>query len=424
MEQLNLSWQLDEVTWLAGTVAFLVAAAVSLTTAAQAPGKKGQLTIWLLTLAALATISAGTVTAAMTGWTAVIALWLWLLPPNRSTYWLLLPLLGLWAVAGLAQWPAWAGMMLLVTAVIQMGVWPLSGWRALADDLPWPLAILLLALLPVMGLSLLARFPEAGQMGVAYGLVGTIFGLLGVLIGLRRAWSGMAKPMRAVAGLAQVQVNIAFLAAVWGGREAALAETRLLLAVAVLYLAAGRLQARWQLIGPVVALAALAGLPLTAGFAGLSALYSAWWGNGRFLLILVLAILHVPLVTAGFWLVRRQTAETAPSPLEVGAWLLPAIGLITFTGLGNATVPIWLIILLPFALGLIAMRFSPKVSEVRAILRRAFMFSRPRFWPRQLPTLLVTNVGTALREAARILEGETGLLWLLAFVVILLLIRT
>jgi hypothetical protein len=70
------------------------------------------------------------------------------------------------------------------------------------------------------------------------------------------------------------------------------------------------------------------------------------------------------------------------------------------------------------------MRFSPKVSEVRAILRRAFMFSRPRFWPRQLPTLLVTNVGTALREAARILEGESGLLWLLAFVVILLLIRT
>jgi hypothetical protein len=83
-----------------------------------------------------------------------------------------------------------------------------------------------------------------------------------------------------------------------------------------------------------------------------------------------------------------------------------------------------LVVLLPFALGLIATRFGTSVNEVRIILRRAFMFSQPRFWPRQLPALLVTNAGIALREAARILEGESGLLWLLAFVVILLLVRT
>jgi hypothetical protein len=36
---------------------------------------------------------------------------------------------------------------------------------------------------------------------------------------------------------------------------------------------------------------------------------------------------------------------------------------------------------------------------------------------------MVLDLGTAVREAARILEGEKGLVWLLAFVVIVLLVR-
>jgi hypothetical protein len=283
--------------------------------------------------------------------------------------------------------------------------------------------ILQQTLLPIIGLSLLVRFPEASQLGPANRSVVTIFGLLGILMGLRQTWSQLTHPMRAVAGLAQIQANITILAAVWGGPDVALAETRLLLAVAVLYLALDQLTARWQLIGPVWAVAALAGLPLTAGFVGRVTLYTVWWENGRFLLVLVLALLHIPLVTAGLWLVWRQTAASPPPLLEIVAWSLPVMGLISFAGLSNTSVFIWLAVLIPFILGLMALRFSAGLHEVRAILRRAFMFAWPRFLPRQFPTLLVTNVGTALREAARILEGESGLLWLLTFVVILLLVR-
>jgi hypothetical protein len=352
-----------------------------------------------------------------------MVLWLWQLPQRRATYWLLLPLLGLWAAAGLASWPVWTGVALLVTAVLQMGVWPLAGWRALRADLPQPLLILLLTLLPLNGLAVLVRFPEAAQAGMAYGLLVTALGLLGVLLGLRQAWGQLAQPMSVVAGLAQVQMNIALLTAVWGGRAAGLAEARVLLAIAIVGLAAGRVQARWRLIGPLVALAALAGLPLMAGFAGRAALYTVWWQNGRFLLVLLLALMHIPLITAGLWLIWRQTAEESPSILATVSWFLPVVGLLSVAGWRDTPVVVWLALLLPALIGVVALRFEAALLEARAILRRAFMFAWPRDWVRQTPTAVLANVGTALREAARILEGEGGLLWLLVFVVILLLVR-
>lgn len=423
MEQLDVAWRLDEVTWLAGGVVFLLAVAVSLVPDTRKENRERQVMIWLLVAATLVTAAAETAAAIMTGWTVVAILWFWLLPRNRLTYWLLLPLLGLWGSVGLSQGTAGMAIMLLSTAAILMGVWPLSGWRSLVEELTLPFSILLLTLLPIIGLSLLGRFPQASQIDVAYKLVITIFGLLGMLMGLRQTWGQLLYPKRAMTSLAQLQANLAFLVVLWGGPEVALGEIRLLLAVVILYLAVGRLQASWQLTGPLVALVSLIGLPLTAGFAGRASLYSAWGENGRFLLILVLTLLHVPLVTAGFWLLRRQTEELPPSPIEIAAWSLPAIGLISFAGLRDTSILIWLAVLLPFVLGLIAMRWVTDLPEVRTVLRRAFMFSWTRFWPRQLPGFLATNVGTALHEAARILEGESGLLWLLAFVVILLLVR-
>lgn len=423
MEQIPLSWQLDEITWQLGGVVLLLAVAVSLFLTSQDLTIKERVVIWLLAAATVAAVSAETVAAIMTSWTAVIVVWLWLLPQKRTTYWLLLPLLGLWGAASLGQWPVWASGVLLATAVLQMGVWPFSGWRILGEELPAPLIILLYTYLPITGLALLARFPETSQIGQGYGLIVTALGLLGVLMGLRQTWSQLLNPTRAVAGLAQVQVNVALLAAVWGGREAAWAEAQVLLAIAVLYLAVGQVQAKWQLISPLLALAALAGLPLTAGFVGRVALYTVWWENGQILLVLVLALLHIPLITAGFWLMWPRTAVEAPSPLVLGTWFLPLLGLITLAGLGNAPFFVWPTVLLPFILGLIATRFGSELGEVRTILRRAFMFSWPHFLPRQLFSSSLTSLGLALREAARILEGESGLLWLLTFVVILLLVQ-
>ena len=414
-----LSWQLDAITWQWGGVVVLLATAVSFL---PTPNNKDRLPIWLLATATIATISAATIAAMMTGWTAVTIIWFWLLPQKRASYWLLLPLLGFFAALAWAQWPLWAGGALLVTAVLQMGVWPLSGWRILQEELPTPLAILLNTYSPLTGLALLVRWPEAGQAGMVYGLIVTVLGLLGVLLGLRQTWGYLSNPTRAVGGLAQIQVNVALLTAVWGGSEAALAEARLLLAIAVLYLAAGRIHVRWQLSSPLIALAALAGFPLTVGFMSRATLYSAWWTDGRFLLAFVLALLHIPLVTAGFWLVWQQPAESPPAGRYIIAWTLPLVGLFSLAGLSGTPLVIWLMLLLPFILGLLATRWSAQLDEVHDILHGAFMFSRPPFLQNQSLTAVITSFGLALREAARILEGENGLLWLLAFVVILLLV--
>jgi hypothetical protein len=134
--------------------------------------------------------------------------------------------------------------------------------------------------------------------------------------------------------------------------------------------------------------------------------------------------MHIPLVTAGFWLIWRQPAETPPARRLIIAWSLPLLGLFTLAGLSNTPVVIWLTLLLPIILGITATRLNAQVDEIRAIVRRAFMFSRPQFWQSHWLTTPITSLGLALREAASILEGENGLLWLLAFVVILLLVRS
>ena len=420
MEKIPLAWQLDAITWQLGGIVVVVATAVSLLPAVQ--NNKERLAIWLFAGATLVTVSADTIAALMMGWTAVIALLFWLLSSLRATYWLLLPLLTLWAAVGWNQWPAWVGGALLVTAVLQMGVWPFSGWRALSNGLPYPLILLLITYLPLTGLAVLSRWPEAAQIGASYGLIITGLGLLGVLMGLWQVWSHLPQPTRAVAGLAQVQMNVALLTAVWGGSEAVLAEARLLLAIAILYLAAGHIQTKWHLTGPIVALAALAGLPLTVGFAARATLYTAWWENGRILLVLVLALMYIPLIMAGLWLIWPQTAAALASGRLLIAWTLPLVGLISLAGLDNTLLPIWLVLLIPFVLGFVATRFATQVDEVRAILRRAFMFSRPSLGQSRYLTAPLAGFGLALREAARVLEGEYGLLWLLAFVVILLLV--
>ena len=419
MAQIPLSWQFDTITWRLGGVVLLLALITSLLLTLE---RHWLTAVWLLAAATLVFVSATTKMAMMTGWVTIFILWFWLLPHKRATYWLLPPLLGLWAAIALQPWPSWAGGALLITAVLQMGVWPFSGWRSLSLDLPKPLILLFYTYLPLTGLTVLARSPEAAQIGLANGLIITIIGLFGILMGLRQMWEQLPHPTQAITGLAQVQVNMAFLTAVWGGPETALAEARLLLAFAALFLSVGHIQARWQMASPIIALAALAGLPLTVGFTSRAALYTAWWENDRILLILVLALMHIPFIIATFWLIWQQ-ATTHPSRQVVIAWSLPLIGLIGLTSLGNPPWFVWLALLLPFVVGLVVPHLGLELTEVRAILSRAFSFSRPPFLQPQFLADVITNIGLALREAARILEGENGLLWLLTFVVILLLVR-
>ena len=250
------------------------------------------------------------------------------------------------------------------------------------------------------------------------------------------------------AALALVQTSIILLAGVWAGPAAVIAEVRVLvLAVGMLFLVDGRPISRvrwWRAIGPMVAVAALAGLPLTAGFAGRAALYDAWLANGRFVLVLVAALLHVPLVAAVLLLLwpRTEVARSGDRPqLEAEAarsgdrpqlvegtagnviareagLLLAAVGLLSLSGLGQTGPITWLALGAAAAAGFALSRFIGEVREARAALRQAFTVNLP------LETFVVTlrrlgqGIKAVLGEAVLILEGEGGLLWLLVLVVV------
>jgi hypothetical protein len=211
------------------------------------------------------------------------------------------------------------------------------------------------------------------------------------------------------------------------------AELRvLLLAGTVFYLLVtrpiGPKWLRWILGG--TALAALAGLPLTAGFASRAGLYAIWLADGRWALVLVLALLHVPLIMAGMWLLFPKT--TAPVDTEIDApqfWLrealpvLPALGLFSISNVIWSNVPLlaWLAIIGATVAGVALPRFVGEAQDVRLMLRQALGADGPPIG--NLPSLKQLGLGlqTAVNDAADILDGDSGLLWLLLLAVIIIL---
>lgn len=472
------TWRVDDAGWQLGGVLLLLVVAVllALDVAAdeEAGGKWAVVLVLFLAAAGLMTLWANLPAGLIMGWTLVVVAWsvavilagspAGAVTPDKVTSllprlgWLLSPLFFLWLAAaltpadgggGVGQWPVAAQTAVLVAALLQMGVWPLQWWRPFSWQLPPAWAALVHTVPVLVGVSLLARLALAGNVVMAYSLFLTAFGLLGLLLALRLAWSHLASPRRMVAALALAQTHLVLLAGVWVGAEAAVAEARvLLLATAVLLLATrwpaavpATEAARWwrglplRMVGPVVALAALAGLPLTAGFAGRSGLYGAWLQNGRYLLLLVAALLHVPLVAAVVLLLQGGNDTSAPVTDEAepgsivsavvshAALLLPALGLLSLRGLSRAGLLSWLLVLLPPLAGWGLTHFLTEVRQARAALHQAFALDFPLDRIRDWLSQATAGLGTAVREATLILEGDGGLLWLLALLLVFLLAR-
>jgi hypothetical protein len=413
-------WQVDEAMWQVTGVVLLLAAAVCL---ALLQKSETQVMVLLCTAVTLITIWTTNLMGLLAGWTLMLLVWLRLLlayqlAQTRAVRWLLVGWLTLWLALGLANWPDWSVTALLVAVLVLMGLWPLHGWRIVAEALPVELHILMLTLLPISGLVLFMRLPMMSQVG---GLLATLAGFGGVLWGLRLAWGRSHLRGRSLTGLALVQVSLAWLTAVWAGPDVVVTEVRVFLAIAILLLAAEPLPKRWQLVAPMLALAVLAGLPLTVGFAGRIALYEAWWENGRYLLVIVTTLLHIPLVAGGVLLLWRPTTDDKVTIPQTVAFFGPLLALFSLAGLREAGLVSWLAVLLPLAGGAVLLRFTGELTIARVAIRRAFMLNLPV--RREAMWQVVLDLGTAVREAARILEGEKGLVWLLAFVVIVLLVR-
>ncbi len=315
-----------------------------------------------------------------------------------------------------------------IAAAVLVGIWPFDVWRLRLTDIPGEVAVFVFVIPTAIGGILFARLANVVQPGSNLQLLLTLLALFGILQSVRLAWAHLQSPRHIALAVLFAQAQLVILSGIGANGAAVVAELRvLILAGGILFLAAAERPSRerfWTFLAPIVAIASIAALPLTAGFVGRAALYSAWIENGHFLLAIILAFLTVPLITAvylRFW--PPQTDETNNEPAtstlltlnEIGrdgGVILLAFGLFTILGIGWGAVHwlAWILLLLTIIAGLILPRFMGEAQRVQSLFQQAFSVGN-RWQPEQLQGV-AHDVGTAVRDAARILEGEGGLVWL------------
>ena len=339
----------------------------------------------------------------------------------------------LWAAFAL---PGGRALLGLLSAAILMGLWPFGGRRAKGG----PGALARHGFPVVVGAAVLAAALSSSTLSSVELAVGTAAGLLSMLVGLGRAWERPAEMARAL-GLALAGLMV--VAAVWAGEDALLAAARVAVFAPVLMgLAstsmtrqreqlvleeerpASRFRLLPQLASLAVVFAAVAGLPLTAGFGALPSLYESWRGAAGWVLLLV-AVVLISLWLAALYLFARGFDGTPPADgadrLRGLALIPPAIGLISFdlavSGFGLTT---WLAILIPVAAGLLLGQFVPALAASGGLLREAFALPQPLIAAAPRLRAAARWTADAIADALSILEGDNGLLWLLGLLLLLI----
>ena len=430
------TWHIDQTSWSLTLWLLLVNTAVALHTFLQKPAivekPTAPASLLLLTATALSAIWSDGFTGALAGLTLLLVSWLavlWL-AGSRSNAFLFkgaVLLMGL-----LLAWPIGSSRTTLLAAALLLNSWPLPLWLPKSTAPKTAVTILASLLPPLMGSVLLIRLLPVAQLSPGVSLLLTVLGLVGFGRGIQLAWNRLHLPSYAITAVLLAQTHLLLLAAIWVGTAGVVAELRvLLLAGGTLYLLlAHPPRQKWLRIVPGgVALTALAGLPPTAGFASRAGLYTAWLMDGRWALVLVLALLHVPLIMAGVWLLTKPAEADEPAPSSLLEWLrealpiLPALGLLSVGNVLWDKVPalVWVALLATAVAGLFLPRFVGNAQTVRLTLRQALGAERPLAG--KLPSLKQLGLGvqTAVNDAADILDGDSGLLWLLLLAVIIIL---
>ena len=460
-------WEVDALNWPLGGVVLLLGTAVLLRYFLSSSHQEYPYLVYhpalalLLMGAALAAVWAGTLAALLTGWSFFALAWSLTLylavpaddagPPNLSRlFWLLSPL---WLLAlaaawtppaaladgwNLAAWPVASLAALSLAVLVQMGVLPFATWQPYQQSLPSQTKTSLFLLPPIVGAGLLMRLSDSGAVGIGLALALTLAAFLTMLSGLRRAWMVVHLPGRLLPKIALFMGALTFLVGLWGGSQALLSELRAAtLGMGILFLLDVKTIPRarlWLLIPPVAALVSLAGLPLTAGFIGLSALYTAWWINGRYMLLLAAVILLAPMITAVILHLRDRISfeESPSSPLLVQEILadlglfLPILGLFMLAPAAytNSAPAAWAAILLALAGGLLLLRFLGNMREAAQQINRAFTFDFPFARAQEVIGKGLGGFLQALAQATQTLEGDRGLVWLLIFLLLYVIATT
>lgn len=454
------SWQVGQLGWLLSlAVLLLTLGALALDTRQSSTPSSGASDAALIQLLAIVTLLAcwaGSLTTYVMTWTLLAVVWAVgiALSENERQQRLTIvtrrlgaalgSVLLLWLAASSAGpnddissmggWPAFTRVLVLSAATYQLGVFPFHRWRMRDRSNSSPRAAMLLGGPAAAGAVLLARLEASAGIGLAFALPFTLLGLLALLSGARRAWISSDLRSSLPIALIQAQAGMVLLAGVWTGPQSVVAESLLLLlGGGVLLLSSdprhGRLTGRIPQPGLLISVAAFAALPLTVGFTGRSALYSAWLEQGRWILVLATALLQLPVLVAllfvflhagqGANMKKIRDLSTLDLP-RLLALLLPALGLFSWTSLRQTSSLSWLAILAPAALAGILVWRIQEASELSQTLREAFAIPGLPAGSRWSGARgAATAAATAARDAVALLEGEGGTLWLLLFVVIL-----
>jgi hypothetical protein len=325
---------------------------------------------------------------------------------------------------------------LLLAGWLAAGVWPLGGWRDVAGEALPPLRAFLLGMPVVVGAALV--LPLAGGVALSRGtlILATVPALLGLAVGLRAAW---ARPMTLPSlarGASLALAGLLLPAAAWTGVGGLVAAARLAVFVPALLLLVppvGREVTGVQvskaatLAALLAALSALAALPFTAGFGVLAPLYSDWSTGTALLLVTVAAVLMMAWIAAvGRLLLReRSSAEPPgqrPAPAVLAALVLAALGLLWFDAavLADTTPVAWSALGLSLVGGLVLPRLLAGHDAWREALRDTLTLE-PEAAPLRAAGVAARTAVRAAADAASLLEGDYGLVWLLAVLGLLLL---
>jgi hypothetical protein len=315
--------------------------------------------------------------------------------------------------------PGWTGTALVLAGTLRLAPFPFHlGRPHLATDLfrnpalkparqilPLSSGAWLLAQVP--GTDFVPFFPQQFITTLLLtGLVGS--GLLAWLPG---------EEIRAVRWVVRGQAAMTVLACIWAGPEAALAQGMVLVLAGGLILVSADSQETppEQKVLAGMAIAALAGIPLTWGGIGRFALYQRWlaspWGLYLFLAagawLLLLGAAGRPLFRTSSPGVARQTRIVAGLTNA-----LLVVGLLAAPG-AAASAWAWLAIILPLAAGGILAKEARSLQPLQQQLENRLHPVLALHWLRRAAGRLAAAIGRAANAVHQTLEGEGAVLWLL-----------
>jgi len=460
IELISWSGQGDTVSWLLSGILLLLAVTATMMALPQidetAVNRRRVITsIWLLAAAALPAIWADSPRSLLTGWTILavtyilISLFTKKQNPLPTIGWFTAVyalLLGATAIAPaeaaspigvgweLAAYPQ-AIALLLAAAFVQIGSWPAHHWLRQTDDMD--AAQITTPALFSAGIPALVGgmvFARLAATTIPYPALFTLLAAISLLYGVYRLWLPDVAAKRE--GVLLVAAGMLGQTAIVAGETAVLAELRLLVLAAPLLIMtmAQPPTGKWRKLPPLLAAGAVVGMPLTAGFTGHTALYAAWIADGSIILVAITALLQMIVLATLLTAVLRPSA--LPSTKigstigwqDIGSGLLAA-GLLSFqvNEWLDAGAISWLILLISFVGGGVFFYYMGTepawLMELPSTIAQAFAPTATMLRGAQGGRRIITAVHNAISEAVDILEGESGLLWLLAIGLLILLMQ-